>query len=146
MITYSCTHNGINEELIRQNFPQMHKNNGAWDVDPADEVVIQSIIDNFDHVAYAKPLTRRRIVKEASRRSAAIYPFIDPESEQAIGLYEFATDLYLSTISAARAPLSGRLLQFKNIHDKAVAAIAVINSSTDWQSILDYDVVNGPGW
>jgi len=143
MINYNCAHDGINEEIARQGYKKFSRD-GVWWAD--DEVAVQAIIDNFDHVAYAKPLTKTRIIKEASKRVAEIYPFINPEKEEAIGLYEFAIDLYLSTIPAAREVLSGRLLQFKNIHDKAQAAIAVIEASTDWQFILDYDAVTGPGW
>ena len=134
---------GLNDAIISAGHTYGNHDGVAWS---SDDVAVQAIHDNYDPVPYEADKTKSRIIIEASKRAAEIYPFIDPESEQAIALYEFASDLYLSTISAARESLSGRLLQFKNIHDKAQAAIVVINSDTDWKSIRAYDVVNGPGW
>lgn len=113
--------------------------NGEWF---PSKVLAYARINSFDF----KAQTKQRIVIEASKRVAAIYPFINPEKEEAIGLYEFAIDLYTATIPSAREALTGRLLQFKNIYDKAQAAIAVVNASTDWKFSRDYDAVTDPGW
>lgn len=143
MINYIEKGNGLHESLIAAGV-SLEDKNGTWVSN--NEALAQSIIDSYDPLPYERTQTKSRIIKEASKRVAEIYPFINPEKEEAIGLYEFAIDLYQATIAAAREPLSGRLLQFKVIHDKAQAAIAVINASNDWEFILAYDAVNDPGW
>lgn len=110
------------------------------------DVIVQAIIDNYSISDEYKTKTIARLKIEASKRAALIYEFIDPTTKQAVGLYNFASDLYLSTISASRNPLTGRLLAFKSIHDAAISAISDINAMTDWQLIDAYDVVNTPVW
>ena len=117
---------------------------GVWE--SSDNTAVQAIIDSYDPLPEAKTDAKARIIKEASKRVSAIYPFINPDKEEAIGLYEFTTDLYLSTKANAREPLTGRLLQFKMIHDTAQAAITVVNSMTDWQVVDAYDAATAPGW
>lgn len=143
MINYIEKGEGLHKAIAEAG-EQLRDVGGVWL--SSDDVAVQSIIDNYDATPYERTQTKSRIIKEASKRAAEIYPFIDPESEQAIGLYEFATDIYMSIAPAARDTLAARLLQFKDIHDKAQTAIAVINASNDWEFILAYDAVNTPGW
>jgi hypothetical protein len=118
--------------------------NGVWQ--SSDDVAVQAIIDGYDPLPLEKEIAIERVKLEASKHAAVIYPFIDPESDQAIGLYNFAEDLYLATVAGSRETLSGRLLTFKGVHDTAVAAIADINSMTDWLLAQAYDEVNTPAW
>ena len=121
-----------------------------WQLDDVfysdNDEAVQLIIDNYDPLPKSKIDTKSRVKQEASKRVAVIYPFIDPTSEHAIGLYDFTTDIYLSIKAASRNALSGRLLEFKNIYDAAQSAISDIDSMIDWQAIDDYDAVNTPTW
>ena len=74
---------------------------------------------------------------------SVIYPFINPEKEEAIGLYNFTLDIYNLIKPEARNALSGNLLAFKNIHDTALAKNSAIDAMTDWQAIDALDVSQG---
>ena len=108
-----------------------------------NDIAVQSIIDAYDPLPEAKADAIKRITLEASKRVAAIYPFINAEKEEALGLYNFTTDIYLAIKPQAREALSGRLLDFKNIYDAAVAQINIVNAMTDWQAVDSYDSI---GW
>jgi len=117
---------------------------GVWESD--NDSVVQGIIDSFDPLPEAKKEAANKVKKVAASKIASLYPFIDPDGAEAIGLYNFAEDLYLSISEAARNPLSGRLLELKNIYDAAVAAISDINTATDWKELERYDAINTPIW
>lgn len=114
---------------------------GVWI--SSDDTAVQAIIDSYDALPEAKADARQRVVLEASRLVAEIYPFINPEKEEAIGLYNFTTDMYLTTVAQARQPLSGRLLDFRDIYDTAQAKISEVNALATWQQCDAYDATIG---
>ena len=151
MINYtekgSSLHNAVNEAgyyLIANTNDQAFDSDGNQS--PEIDTAVQLIIDSYDPLPEAKAEAISRVKITASLKAAEIYPFIDGETDQAVGLYQFASDLYLSTIPAARENLSGGLLAFKNVHDAAVSAISDINAMTDWQLVNAYDAVGTPLW
>ncbi len=127
---------------------------GVVSVFPVErEAEAQVIIDNFDPLPFAKAEKIKQLKVEAANRAGEIYAFIVDEDENGVqrsqdaeSVYDFAADLYLSVLPAARDTLRPRLQAFKVVHDVAVAAIADINAMTDWESVMAYDVVNAPGW
>ena len=103
----------------------------------SDDTAVQAIIDNYDPLPDAKKDAKQRIKKEASNRTAEIYPNSDPK---------LAVDLYLSIKPEARKPLSGDLLLFKEIYEVVKAAIITINTMTDWKLVDAYDAANILPW
>ena len=112
----------------------------------SDDVAVQAIIDTFDPLPFAKAEARSRIKTEAATKVAALYPFIDADSDEAIGLYDFARDIYLSMLPAARGTLQPNLQSFDAIKTAAEDAITDVNALTDWQVVMAYDEVNTPLW
>lgn len=104
---------------------------------------INTFISNYDPLPEAKADARSRVTVQASKLVADIYPFVNPDKGEAIGLYHFTTDLYLSIKAASRNALSGRLLDFKGIYDTAQAKIAEVNVLADWQEVDAYDATIG---
>jgi len=146
MITNTDFKDGINEFLKPHGFSVFTDNEGVKGKPEGNDADIQTLVDGYDPLPYEKAQAQERILLEASKRAAAIYTFIDPTRDQAIGLYQFASDLYTSIVPTSREVLSGRLLQFKDVHDKAQAAIAQVNLMTDFLLVRAYDAVNDPGW
>jgi len=116
----------------------LKKLDGQWV--SSDDKIVQDIIDNYDPIIAARQNAIKRVKLHASRLVSDIYPFIDPESDQAIGLYFFTQDLWQG------GTLPPRLKVFKNIFEAASAAIADIKLINDWQSADAYDAVNTPLW
>ena len=104
---------------------------------------VQALADAYDELPPAKTEAKDRVKLHASGLVAALYPFINPDKNEAIGLYNFTVDMYMTTVPAARQPLSGNLLTFKGIHDTAVAKIAEVDLLTDWASCDAYDATIG---
>ena len=75
---------------------------------PDDEVIIQAIIDSYNHLPEFKAEKIAELKTEAVNRMALVYSFIDDPD-----YYLFLRDLYMSMVPAARDPLSGNLLQIK---------------------------------
>lgn len=123
---------------------------GLWQADgvwySTNDAVVQPIIDSFDQLAYEKQQKVKAIRIEGASRASSIYAFLESDPEKAIDFYDFAEDLYLSISAGSREPLSGRLLQFKNIYDVGVAAIQTVNAFSTVAEVLAYDVVNAPAW
>lgn len=74
MINYNCRHNGIMDELERQGLSLMSIN-GKWVA--SNDILVQSVIDNFDHVVYSKTIAKDRILKQAEeyeRNNVKQYP------------------------------------------------------------------------
>ena len=137
MITYTEKGYGLHAAIRDAGF-FLKKRDGVWI--SSDDVAVQAIIDNYDPIIAARQNAIKRVKIHASRLVSDIYPFIDPESDQAIGLYHFAEDLWQG------GTLPPRLKAFKNIFDAASAAIADIKLINDWQSADAYDAVNTPLW
>jgi len=112
----------------------------------SNDVEVQAIIDTFDPLPFAREEAKKRVKQVGATKIANIYPFINADSAEAVGLYDFAYDLYMSTVPSGREPLSGNLLALKGVYDAAVAAISVINGMTDWEAVRDYDAINTPDW
>ena len=137
MIAYTEKGYYLHDEINKQGH-QLAKKNGQWV--SSDDAAVQLIIDSYDPLPDAKKDAISRVKKEGSRLVAEIYPFIDPESEDAVGLYMFAQDLWQG------GQLPARLKAFKGIFDAASMAIADINLLTDWRAVDAYDAVNTPRW
>ena len=137
MIAYTEKGYYLHDEIKKQGH-QLANKNGQWV--SSDDAAVQLIIDSYDPLPVAKKGAISRVKKEGSRLAAEIYPFIDPESEEAVGLYMFAQDLWQG------GALPPRLKAFKNIFDAASAAIADIKLISDWQAADAYDAVNTPLW
>jgi hypothetical protein len=119
----------------------------SWDEDATGiSQPTQLEIESYDMLPWAKDKAKIRIKKVASKKVYDLYPFIDPVSEQSMGLYHLVLDIYLSIKPASRESLSGRLLTFKSIYDAALAAIAEIELITDVTAVQNYDAVNTPNW
>ncbi len=104
----------------------------------------QVILDN--ELAWSISEAKDRVKKVGAEKVATIYPFINANSTEALSLYDLVSDLYLSIVPAAREPLSGNLLLFKQIYDAAKDAITDINLMTDVSLVQAYDAVNTPTW
>jgi hypothetical protein len=117
----------------------LSKLDGEWV--SSDDVEVQAIIDSYDALAEAQADARARVAIEASKRVAAIYPFINPEKEEALGLYQFTADLL--THLNATAGLTGNLATFQAIRSTAQAKIAEINALTTWEECDDYNETTG---
>jgi len=128
-------------DFIKESGHSLIQKDGEWI--SSDDVAVQALIDNYDPLSEAKTDAKQRVTLHASQLVADIYPFINPEKEEAVGLYHFTTDLYLSIKSASRNALSGRLLEFKGIYDTAQVKIAEVNAMTDWQLVDAYDATVG---
>ena len=124
---------------IREQGHSLIRRDGVWVSD--DDVAVQLLIDNFNELEEAKKEARDRVKVEASKRVAAIYPFVNPDKDEAAGLYDFAVDILVQSNSATG--LSGNLLAFKNIRDTAVSKVAEVNALTDWQQVDSYDATVG---
>jgi len=116
-----------------------------------DDIAVQAIIDSFDPLPYAKVDKIAELKREAANRANSIYGFLSGEDEETepsdVGAFmNFAIDNYNNIKSNARNPLSGRLLEFKNLRDAMAAAISEINALTTLAEIEAYDVVTGPAW
>lgn len=103
-------------------------------------------ITQAEILAGAKVFKIGKIKKIAAFKISEIYPFIDPTSEQVIGLYTFAYDMYMAMIPAARSPLEGNLLTLQGIYSAAVVAIAVVNGLTTVEDVEAYDPETDPVW
>jgi hypothetical protein len=143
MITYIEKGIGLHT-AIREAGYLLSQIDGIWQ--SSNDTAVQLIIDNYDPLILAKTNAIRRVRMEAGRRAYILYPFIDPTLSQALGLYNLVQDLYLSIIPSGREPLSGKLLDFKNIHDIAVSATNTINTMTDWNLVDLYNETIDPGW
>lgn len=119
-------------------------------IQSTDDVAVQAIVDGYDAIPEAKADQRRAIKEEAAARAALVYEFIgtlgESSTSSSISFYDFTEDMYLTTQAAARRPLDGRLLEFKNIRDAAAAAISTVNGFTTLGEVLDYDPVTDPAW
>ena len=148
MIINTELKDGLNDHIKNQGqgFSLIVMADGVHGEPEGNDVAIQAIVDAYDPLPDEKTQAIERVLLEASQRAATIYTFIDPTRDQAVGLYQFASDLYLSIVPAGREALSGRLLQFKDVHDKAQAAIAQVNWMTDFLLVRAYDAINDPGW
>ena len=112
---------------------------GVWI--SSDDVAVQAIIDAFDALPEAQADARERVKIEATKRTAELYPFINPEKDEALGLYQFTADLL--THLNATSGLTGNLLAFQTIRNTAQTKIAEINALTDWQQADSYDATIG---
>lgn len=110
-----------------------------------DQTVID-LINAFDVTPFIRNEAKSRVKLVAARKSAEIYSFIDASTEEAIGLYRFAADLYLSILPAARNTLPARLANFKAVYDAAIAALADLDAITDLTALRNYDAENTPLW
>lgn len=117
---------------------------GVWVSD--DDVAVQAIIDAFDPLPYAKADKIDELKIEGARRASQFYSFLGIDPKRVVSFYNFAEDLYLSMVPAARGDLTDRLQGFRTVYVAAVAAIADINAMTDWTEVIAYDVVNTPTW
>ena len=102
--------------------------------------------DAYQPLGHVKAEKIEALKQEARVRANALYPFIDVDKGEAEAFYQFASDLYLSIAPAARQPLSGSLLAFKNIKDAVTASVATINGYTTEAEVDAFDVVNTPAW
>jgi len=140
MINYSEKGAGLHQAITDAGH-KMTNRNGIWV--SKNEAAVQAIIDAYDPLPEAKARARKLVLKEASKRVAAIYPFINPEKDEAIGLYNFTLDMYKLIKPASRNALTGNLLAFKGIYDTAKQKNAGINAMTDWKLIDALDVTQG---
>ena len=143
MINYTEKGVWLHEEVSRQGYI-ISQHGSVWVT--SNDVAVQAIIDAFNPLPYAKADAKALLKAEAATRASDIYSFLGDNVETAVDFYTFASDIYLSILPAARGTLQPNLVAFKNIHDAAVDAIAVINAMTDWQLVMAYDVVNTPSW
>ena len=109
----------------------------------SDPIAAQVIIDSFDPLPFAKDEKIEELKAEGARRAALVYSFVgdDPRA-----WYNFMGDIITMVKPAARDPMPQRLLNFKQVRDVVIAAVAEINAMTDWQVVASYDVVNTPVW
>ncbi len=151
MINWIEKGTGLIEELSNAGFSKVTED-GVIKVYPEDQhAAAQVIIDNYDPIFSAKAAKRQELKREVAKRANDIYGFLSGEDEEtdpsdAVSFYTFASDLYTSIKPGSRTPLSGNLLNFKAVHDVAVAAISDINALTQYADVLAYDVVNDPAW
>lgn len=143
-IVYTDKGHYMHKHLRNINLP-IEQVDGVW-VAKGSDVATQAVIDSYDPVPDAKLAAIARIKEEGAKRVATVYPFIAPDGPDAAALYNFAEDLYLSILSAARTTLRPRLRALQGIFNAAVAAISSVNSMTDVASIDSYDEVNTPAW
>jgi hypothetical protein len=138
----------LHQEIAVQGYSLVEAD-GVWQ--SSDDIAVQAIIDAFDPLPFAKAAKIQELKTEGANRVNGVYSWItsgnqDVDATDALSVYDFAEDLYLSISPGSRETLSGRLLQFKNIRDAGVSAVADINALTDWQIVMAYDVVNTPTW
>ena len=117
---------------------------GVWV--SSDDVAVQSIIDSFDPLPYAKAEKIVAIKTEAAKRGKDIYSFLSANPEHAIDFYQFGSDIIDVIAPGSRQGLPANIANFKAIRDVAAAAIATINDMTDWTAVMTYNVVNTPAW
>lgn len=141
-ITYTEKGLWLHDYIVEQGH-WLRQVDGVWVSD--DDVAVQALIEEFDPLPYAKEARRLDLLAEAGRRAAQVYPFIDTVSDAA-AFYDFAADVIATINTASRNQLPARLATFKAIRDTAVALIAQLNASNNWQTIMAYDVVNTPTW
>ena len=141
----SYTEKGVGlHEYIESQGESLWQADGVWY--SSNDAVVQPMIDSFDQLAYEKQQKIKAIKIEGATKASSIYAFLESDPEKAIDFYDFAEDLYLSISAGSREPLSGRLLQFKDIYDAGVAAIQTVNAMTTVAEVLAYDAVNDPAW
>ena len=104
----------------------------------------QDILDN--ELGWSIKEAKSRVKLEGAKRIAALYPFIDAKSEEALALYDLVGDIYGLIIPAARNSITGTLLTFKNTYDAAKDALIDIDTMTDVTLVQNYDAVNTPNW
>jgi len=69
MIIYTCKHSGVIDAIESSGFI-LFRQDDTWICD--NEVAVQSIIDNFDHLAYLRPLAIARIKEQSEEAAEAI--------------------------------------------------------------------------
>ena len=126
---------------IREQGHSLSKLDGEWV--SSDDVAVQAIIDSYDALAEAQADAKARVGIEASKRVAEVYPFINPEKEEAIGLVQFAQDLYASIKTNAQEVLPARLQTLLTIRNTAIAKNAEIDALTAWEECDAYDATVG---
>ena len=102
--------------------------------------------DGAETLVYTKNEKIKETKIHAAKLIYNIYPFVPRTLGSVVGFYDYTTDMYLTTIAAAREPLTGRLLELKNIHDAAVDIIAEINALTTIAEVEAYDVEGSTLW
>ena len=115
--------------------------NGVWE--SSDDVIVQEFIDSYNPLSEAQADAKARVGIEASKRVAEVYPFINPEKEEAIGLVQFAQDLYASIKTNAQEVLPARLQTLLTIRNTAIAKNAEIDALTAWEECDAYDATVG---
>ncbi|MEE8207797.1 MAG: hypothetical protein V3T88_02390 [Nitrosomonadaceae bacterium] len=128
---------------------ELHYHDGAWITD--DPVGVQAFIDAYDAVPEAKAEKVDDLMNEAARRAGVIYEFIEAINgrstpSNAKAFYNFALDLYMSVLPAARGTLEPRLQSLKGVRDTVVSSIATVNGFTLLSEVVGYDEVNDPVW
>jgi len=101
---------------------------------------INSLIDGYDPIEFAKAEKRDAIKVEGLSRISAVFPAINDLDE-----LKLEQERWLSIAPAARQPTSDYQKAI-NIYVAARNAITSINSETDWTVVNAYDVVTGPSW
>lgn len=135
MIIY--TEYGIRlHEFIKESGHSLTEKDGVWI--SSDDVAVQAIINNYDPLPPAQADAKERLGQHASSLVHNIYPFVDAEKSDAIGIYNFATDIYSGGL-----PLPNRLQQLKDIRDTYIIKRDEIDALTDWELADAYDVTVG---
>lgn len=128
-------------KFIRESGYTLVQRDGVWL--SSDDVAVQAIVDGYDALSEAKADAKARVGIEASKRVAEVYPFINPEKEEAIGLVQFAQDLYASIKTNAQDVLPARLQTLLTIRNTAIAKNAEIDALTTWEECDAYDATVG---
>jgi hypothetical protein len=148
MITYTEKGIILHDLVIAAGYSLNHNNTQAFDSggnqSSAIDIAVQAIMDAYDPLPLAKTEAINRVNLHATSLIASIYGFLDINNPaEAKGLVDFMTDLYTSTIPAAREVLSGNMLTIKNTNDTRIVKIAEVNVMTNWQLVDAYDATVG---
>ena len=129
-------------EYIREQGHWISSADGVWTSD--DDVVVQPLMDAYNPLPDAKYDAIQRVNLHATGLIADVYGFLDiTQPQEAKGLVDFMTDLYSSIVPAAREPLSGGMLECKNINDTRQVKVLEVNALTTWQDCDAYDATVG---
>lgn len=152
---------GLHDAISAAGFILVEQN-GQWLAD--DAVSVQTIIDNYDAVAVARAQklgeikAKREAVKYAGVLIASVGKIIDTDEgarTQQLGLVLMGTSLPQgllwkfadNTLVPMTPALAQEIMQTTAERDIAVFAVgeayrSQINVMTDWQAILDFDILS----
>ena len=139
-MTINYTEKGIwlHDEINRQGYT-LAEVDGTWI--SSNDVAVQSIIDTFDPLPFARAEKIKELQQEGLRRANNVYGDIVFEN---VGSIKVLIDIDATyTRPGALAP---RLADLAALNTAIQSAVAAINSEPDWQVVMAYDVVDQPPW